>query len=76
VQPQKNEQVTAAETVELGLNALSGHAGAAFDSLVLGAAMALNHFGLQDSPQQAAAYVRATIKSAKAKSYFEQGLVK
>ncbi len=73
VLPQQNEHVTAAETVEQGLNALNGQSGAAFDSLVLGAAMALNHFGLQSSPQLAADHVRHVIKSGKAKSYFERG---
>jgi anthranilate phosphoribosyltransferase len=74
VLPQQSDEVTAAETVEQGLNALSGQSGAAFDSLVLGAAMALNHFGLQNSPQQAADHVRKTIKSGKAKEHFEQGI--
>ncbi|PHS30428.1 MAG: glycosyl transferase [Methylophaga sp.] len=74
VLPLQGENVTAAATVELGLKALSGQSGAAFDSLILGAAMALNHFGLQDSPQQAADHVRATIKSGKAKAYFERGV--
>ncbi|MFW5427115.1 MAG: anthranilate phosphoribosyltransferase [Methylophagaceae bacterium] len=74
VLPLQSDEVTAAETVEQGLNALSGQSGVAFDSLVLGAAMALNHFGLQDSAQQAADHVRKTIMSGKAKEYFEQGI--
>lgn len=76
VLPQQGEQVTAAETVELGLKALSGQSGVALDSLILGAAMALNHFGLQSSAQQAAGHVRKTIKSGKAKAHFEQGIAK
>ncbi len=74
VLPQKNENVTAAETVEQGLNALNGQSGAAFDSLVLGAAMALNHFGLQHSPQLAADHVQHVMKSGKAKAHFERGI--
>ncbi|MFW5450421.1 MAG: anthranilate phosphoribosyltransferase [Methylophagaceae bacterium] len=69
-----NEMVTAAQTVESGLQALSGQAGAAFDSLVLGGTMALWHCGLQISQQQAADHIRQIIKSGKAKSYFESGL--
>ena len=74
VQPKQSEQVTVEETVELGLKALSGKSGVAFDSLVLGAAMALNHFGLYGSPQLAADHVRKIIQSGKAKSYFERGV--
>jgi len=74
VLPQQSETVTAEETVRLGLQALNGQSGAAFDSLLLGAAMALNHFGLQASPQLATEHVRQVIKSGKAKSYFERGI--
>ncbi|MBL1321454.1 MAG: glycosyl transferase [Methylophaga sp.] len=74
VLPQHSEQVTAEETLALGLQALDGQTGVAFDSLVLGAAMALSYFGLQNSAQIAADHVRNVIKSGKAKSHFEQGL--
>ena len=74
VLPKQAEQVTAEETVYLGLQALSGQSGAAFDSLVLGAAMALHHFGLYNSASQAADQVRDNIKSGKAKAFFKQGL--
>lgn len=67
-------KVTAEQTVELGLQALSGQSGAAFDSLVLGGAMALWHCGLQSSQQQAADYVRQIIKSGEAKACFELGM--
>ena len=67
-------KVTAQQTVELGLQALSGQSGAAFDSLVLGGAMALWHCGLQSSQQQAADYVRQIIKSGEAKACFELGM--
>ena len=68
------EQVTAEETAKLGLKALAGQTGVAQDSLILGAAMASHHCGLQASPQQAADHIRHVIKSGKAKSYFERGL--
>ncbi len=68
------ETVTAAQTVELGLQALSGQTGVTFDSLVLGGAMALWHCGLQSSPQQAADHIRQIIKSGKAKACFELGM--
>lgn len=74
VLPVANDDVTAGETVALGLQALAGQTGVAFDSLVYGGAMALWHCGLQDSPQQAADHIRQIIKSGKAKAYFEQGL--
>lgn len=74
VLPQSSEQVTAAETVEVGLKALEGQSGPAFDSLVFGAAMALWHCGLQPSQQQAAEHARQVIKSGQAKAHFELGL--
>lgn len=74
VLPQANEKVTAAETVALGLKALTGQSGPALDSLVFGAAMALWHCGLQASQQQAAMYARQVIKSGQAKAHFESGL--
>jgi anthranilate phosphoribosyltransferase len=70
----QNALVTAQETAEQGLHALSGQSGTAFDSLILGAAMALSHFGLQSSAQQAADHVRQVIQSGKAKAYFERGI--
>lgn len=72
--PQQNEEITAAETVDLAMQALNGQTGTAFDSLVFGAAMALWHTGLQTTKQQAADYVRDVIKSGKAKAHFEQGV--
>ncbi|NQY26295.1 MAG: glycosyl transferase [Piscirickettsiaceae bacterium] len=72
VLPAISQQVTAEETADLGLKALAGQSGVAFDSLVLGGAMALYHCGLQASPQQAADYIRQNIKSGKANSYFMQ----
>ncbi len=74
VLPKRSENVTAEETVDLGSKALAGQSGVAFDSLVLGGAMALYHCSLQASPQQAADYIRQVIKSGKANSYFKQGL--
>jgi anthranilate phosphoribosyltransferase len=71
--PQQSEDVTAAETVELGMQALNGQTGVAFDSLVYGAAMGLWHCGLQDTQQAAADHVRTVIKSGKALAHFEQG---
>jgi len=72
--PAEGTEVTAQQTVELGLQALSGQTGVAFDSLVLGAASALCHCGLQASPQDAAAHVRQILKSGRAKAFFEQGI--
>jgi len=66
-------EVTAEQTVELALQALSGQTGVAFDSLVLGAASALYHCGIQDSQQLAADHVREILKSGRAKAFFEQG---
>jgi len=74
VLPAEGTKVTASQTVELGLAALSAQSGPAFDSLVLGGAMALWHCGLQDSQQQAADHIRQVIKSGRAKAFFEQGI--
>jgi anthranilate phosphoribosyltransferase len=74
VLPQKYEHVTAEETVELAMLALEGQQGAAFDSLVYGAAMALWQTGLANSKQHAADHVREVIVSGQAKAYFEKGL--
>lgn len=66
--------VSATQTVELGMAALAGQTGPAFDSLVLGSAMALWHCNLHSSPQQAADHVRQVLTSGRAKAFFEQGL--
>ena len=74
VLPQKNEHVTAQETVELAMLALEGQQGAAFDSLVYGAAMALWQTGLVKNKLQAADHVREVIMSGQAKACFEKGV--
>jgi len=74
VLPAEGTQVTAQQTVELGQAALSGQSGPAYDSLVLGGAMALWHCGLQESQQQAADHIRQVINSGHAKACFEQGI--
>jgi len=74
VLPELDQTVTAKHTVELGLDALSGKPGPAFDSLVYGAAMTLWHCSLQTSPKQAADHVRQIIRSGQAKVCFERGL--
>ena len=74
VLPVRDDKVTAEQTVELGIQALDGQSGPAFDSLVFGGAMALWHCGLEQSQQQAAVYIRQTIESGKAKAYFERGM--
>lgn len=74
VLPAEKADVTAQHTVELGLAALSGQSGPAYDSLVLGSALALWHCGLQASQQQAADHVRQVINSGRAKAFFEQGI--
>ncbi len=74
VLPELEQSVTAKHTVELGMRALSGKSGPAFDSLVYGAAMTLWHCGLQASPKQAAEHVRQMIQSGQAKAYFERGI--
>lgn len=71
VLPEK-EKVTAEETAELGYQALSGQSGVAFDSLVYGAAIALWHCGLHDSPRQSAQHVRQVIQSGRARAVFQQ----
>ena len=74
VLPVTDDNVTAEHTVELGMHALAGKSGPAFDSLVFGGAMALWHSGLQESQYQAADHIRQTIHSGKAKAYFERGM--
>ncbi|PHS69484.1 MAG: glycosyl transferase [Methylophaga sp.] len=73
VLPVTGDIVTAQQTAELGLKALSGQSGAAFDSLVYGSALALWHCGLQSSQRQAADHVRQVIKSGQALAHFNQG---
>jgi anthranilate phosphoribosyltransferase len=74
VLPVQNDEVTATETLDVGLQALSGQSGPALDSLVYGAAIGLWHCGLQDSQQGAADHVRQIIQSGRAKAYFERTL--
>ena len=74
VLPIQIEEVTPAETVDIGLQALSGQSGPAFDSLVYGAAIGLWHCGLHDSQQRAVDHVRQVIQSGRAKAYFERTL--
>lgn len=74
VLPVDNDKVTASETVAIGLKALEGDPGPAFDSLVYGGALALWHCGLQSSQQQAADHVRQIIQSGRAKAYFEHAV--
>jgi len=74
VLPAEGTEVTAQQTVELGLAALSGQSGPAFDSLVLGGAMALWHCGLQGSQQKAADHIRQVLTNGRAKAFFEQGM--
>lgn len=75
VLPLEQENVTAQETLDLGLKALAGEAGPAFDSLVLAAAINSWHVGLYSTQQQAAAHVREVIRTGRAKAHFEAGLV-
>ncbi len=72
--PQVNKDVTAEETLSMGLSALDGHDSVAFDSLVLGAAMNLWHIGKFDSQLTAANHVKAVLKSGRAKAFFDNGL--
>ncbi|WP_430009612.1 anthranilate phosphoribosyltransferase [Methylophaga lonarensis] len=67
------EKVTAAETLERGLEALNGHKGPARDSLIYGAAAALCHCGLHADFMAAANHVRELLDSGKALQQFEQG---
>lgn len=64
------KQVTAAETATLGLAALSGQQGVAYDSLVYGAALALWYCNMADSLTAASARVRTALDSGKAQEYF------
>lgn len=73
VQPNA-DKVTAAETLEQGMQALNGKQGPARDSLIYGAAAALWHCGLHADALSAANYVRALLDSGKALQQFEQGI--
>lgn len=70
-----DDTVTAQRTLDEGLQALAGEKGAAYDSLVYGAAIILWHCGLIKSQRKAADIVRQVIDSGQAKSHFEAGLV-
>ena len=72
--PKQYEDVTAEETLDMGLNALAGKAGVAYDSLVLGAATALWHVGQFDSQLAAADHVRSVLNSGRAKAFFDAGI--
>ena len=65
------DEVTAAETLQLGLEALDGKQGAAQDTLVYGAATVLWHCGFFDSQKASAEYVRQIFVEGKAKTAFE-----
>lgn len=73
VQPMA-DKVTATETLQRGMQALSGHTGPARDSLVYGAAAALCHCGLHADALSAANHVRALLDSGKALQQFERGI--
>lgn len=72
--PVEGTEVTAEQTAERGLAALSGQSGVAFDSLVLGGALALRHCGLQKTEKEAADHIRHIIKNGQAEAYFKQGI--
>ena len=74
VLPAENTEVTAEQTVDLALKALSGQTGATLDTLILGAASALWHCGLKPTPKQAAEHLRQVVKSGRAKAFFEHGV--
>jgi len=74
VLPAEGMEVTAQQTVDLGLKALANQSGAALDSLVYGAAMALWHCGLHDSQRQAADHIRQVIKKGRAQAFFNNGI--
>jgi anthranilate phosphoribosyltransferase len=70
----EQDSVTAKETLVQGMAALSGEQGAAFESLVYGAAMNIWHAGLQQDYASAADYVREVMLTGKAKAHFEKGV--
>ncbi len=69
-----DDPVTAQRTLDEGLQALTGVKGAAYDSLIYGAAIILWHCGHIASQQEAADDVRNVIDNGKAKAHFEAGL--
>lgn len=69
-----DDAVTAQRTLDEGLQALDGEKGAAYDSLVYGAAIILWHCGVIESQREAADFVRQVIDSGKAKLQFQAGL--
>ncbi len=74
VLPITNDEVSAIETVELGMKALAGKSGPAFDSLVYGAALALWHCQVYTTQAAAADHVKQLIKSGKAKAHFQAAI--
>lgn len=64
------DKVTASETAQRGLAALSGEQGVAYDSLVYGGALALMHCGIADSLEEASKHVRITIDKGSALACF------
>ena len=70
-----SDDVTAEQTLEAGIRALKGQTGAAYDSLVLGAATLLWHCGHYTTQHQAADHIRNVIHSGKAKAYFDAGFI-
>ncbi|HDZ16509.1 MAG TPA: glycosyl transferase [Methylophaga aminisulfidivorans] len=69
-----NENVTAQRTLDEGMQALSGVRGPAYDSLVMGAAIALWNCGIETDQAIAANRVRDSLDSGLAKQHFEAGL--
>jgi anthranilate phosphoribosyltransferase len=72
--PKQSESVTAEETLDEGLKALSGQTGTAFDSLVLSAGINLWHVGLHTSQAEAADHVRKVLSNGRANAFFEAGI--
>lgn len=67
------QPLTAAESAQRGLAALTGEKGVAYDVLVYGAAMALWHCKLVSSQQLAGSRVREILDSGEALTVFERG---
>lgn len=70
----KAEEVTADLTLEQGLAALNGARGAAYDSLVFGAAILLSQFGLVASLMEGANKARHVLDNGLAKQRFQHGI--
>jgi anthranilate phosphoribosyltransferase len=70
----KVDDVTAELTLELGMAALNGQAGPAYDSLVLGAAMMLCQTNKALSFNEAAQKIRTVLDNGKAKQHFQNGM--